>query len=112
MSLIRRFWWLVSFVRRVGGPKAAGILAKQAPQYFALFKRLLSDPRVPPHAKAVLLGAGAFAVSPLNLPAFLPLIGVVDELGIALMAGNYFFKQVPPDVLAEHKRAVGLSDAT
>ncbi len=108
MSLIRRFWWLVSFVRRAGGAKAAATLAKQAPQYFALFRRLLSDPRVPPKAKAILLGAGAFAVSPLNLPAFLPLIGVADDIGIALIAGNYFFMQVPPDVLAEHKRAVGL----
>jgi uncharacterized membrane protein YkvA (DUF1232 family) len=85
-------------------------LSRQAPLYFQLCRRLLLDKRVPKSAKAVLLGAGAFAVSPINLPNFIPFVGLIDDIGIALFAWNYFLKQVPPDVLSEHRAAVGLKE--
>ncbi len=91
--------------RRAGGWRA---LAAEGPKQIALFKRLLADPRVPAPAKAVLAGAVAFAVSPLNFPQYIPVIGALDDIGIALLAINFFLKRVPPSVLAEHRSAVGL----
>lgn len=97
--------------RRVGGLKAARQLATDAPKQIALFRLLLTDPRVPVSAKAILVAAAAFAVSPFNLPNYIPVLGALDDIGIALFAGNYFLKQVPPSVLAEHRQKVGLSDS-
>lgn len=68
MSTLRRLWAMVRFFRRVGGVEGMKAIAKNAPKYAHLCKRLLADKRVPASAKAVLMGAGAFAISPLNLP--------------------------------------------
>ena len=79
-----------------------------APKQIALVGRLLGDNRVPSVAKAIVVGAGLFAVSPLNAPGWLPVIGVADDLGIALIALNLFYKLVPAEILSEHRQAVGL----
>ena len=51
-----------------------------------------------------------FAVSPLNVPQYIPILGQLDDIGIALLAGSFFLKQVPMQVLAEHRHVVGLRD--
>ena len=110
MNLFRQIWRTVRMLRRVGGWRAARRLAVDGPKYVPMFLRLLRDPRVPAPAKAVLVGGLAFAVSPLNVPNFVPVIGPLDDLGIALFVGNFFLTRVPPGVLAEHRHAVGLSE--
>lgn len=106
MTLIKQLWRFINMARRVGGWQA---VTTQAPKQIALFRLLLADPRVPPIAKAVLVGAVAFAVSPLNIPNYIPVLGALDDIGIALFAINFFLKQVPAPVLAEHRQRVGLS---
>ncbi len=108
MNLWKQIWRIVQMTRRVGGWRAAVTLVQSAPKQIQLFRRLLLDPRVPVLAKAVLVGALVFAVSPLNLPNFIPIVGALDDIGIALFASNFFLKQVPAHVLAEHRYAVGL----
>ncbi len=108
MNQLRRLWRVAQFVRREGGLKGAAKLAQSAPKYLALYRRLLADPRVPKSAKVALLGAAGFAVSPLNFPAFIPFIGALEENAIIALAHGYFMKQVPEDVLAVHRAAVGL----
>ena len=110
MNLWKQVWRMVQMTRRVGGWKAAVNLARSAPRQIGLFRRLLLDPRVPVLAKAVLVAALVFAVSPLNLPNFIPVVGALDDIGIALFAGNFFLKQVPAHVLAEHRHAIGLGE--
>ena len=110
MNLWKQIWRMIQMTRRVGGWKAAVTLVQSAPKQIQLFRRLLLDPRVPVLAKVVLVGAAAFAVSPLNLPSYIPVVGALDDIGIALFAGNFFLKQVPAPVLAEHRHAVGLGD--
>ena len=110
MNLWKQLWRIVQMTRRVGGLKAAQQLAQDAPKQLALFRLLLTDPRVPVSAKAVLIGAAVFAVSPLNIPNYIPVLGALDDIGIVLFAGNYFLKQVPASVLSEHRQTVGLSD--
>lgn len=110
MNTLRRLWSVARFIRRGGGLKATAKLAKAAPKYLALYRRLMADPRVPTSAKAVFVGAGAFALSPLNIPGFIPVIGALDDIGILLMAEGYLRKRVPAEVFAEHRAAVGLGD--
>ena len=111
MKLWKQVWRFIKMTRRVGGLKAAGQFAQSAPKQFALFRLLLTDPRVPVTAKAVLVGALLFAVSPLNIPQYIPILGALDDIGIVLFAGNFFLKQVPAHVLAEHRARVGLTDS-
>jgi uncharacterized membrane protein YkvA (DUF1232 family) len=109
-KLIKQAWRVYKITKRVGGMKAAASLVKDAPKWLTLMQRLMLDPRVPAPAKALLVGAGIFAVSPLNIPQYIPVIGALDDIGIILFAGTMFFKHVPEHVLAEHKHAVGLKD--
>lgn len=99
----------MDLLRRAGGVSGLKNLAADAPKYVALCQRLLGDNRVPASAKAVLLGAGAFAISPINIPSIIPVVGVLDDIGIALLAWGYFIKRVPASVLEEHKAVVGLA---
>jgi len=108
MNLWKQVLRVLQMTRRAGGWKAAVMLVQSAPKHLQLFRRLLLDPRVPVLPKVVLVGALVFAVSPLNLPNFIPIVGALDDIGIALFAGNFFLKQVPAHVLAEHRHAVGL----
>ena len=110
MNLWKQVLRIIRMSRRVGGWKAAGQLARDAPKQIALFRLLLTDARVPVTAKAVLVGALLFAVSPLNIPQYIPIIGALDDIGIVLFAGNFFLRQLPASVLAEHRHSVGLSD--
>ncbi len=109
MNLWKQVWRIVQMTRRVGGLKAAGQLASDAPKQITLFRLLLTDPRVPVSAKAILAAAVIFAISPFNLPNYIPILGALDDIGIVLFAGNYFLKQVPAEVLAEHRHTSGLS---
>lgn len=105
MNLAKQLWRLLSMTRRAGGWQG---LLQQGPKQVALFQRLLRDPRVPALAKAVLVGAAVFAISPLNFPQYIPIVGAMDDIGIALLAIKFFLGQVPQDVLSEHRQAVGL----
>jgi uncharacterized membrane protein YkvA (DUF1232 family) len=109
MGIVGNAWKTAKYVRRVGGVKAAATMVRDAPKYAQLYRRLFADERVPKSAKAVLVGAGVFAVSPLNIPNFIPVIGALDDLAIMMLANGYFMKKVPADLLAEHRQAVGLA---
>ena len=110
MKLLKQLWRLATMTRRVGGWKAAGRLAQDAPKYLALYRLLLTDTRVPVTAKAALAGALIFAVSPLNVPQYIPVIGALDDIGIFLLANSYFMRQVPAEVLATLRHQVGFSE--
>jgi uncharacterized membrane protein YkvA (DUF1232 family) len=111
MSLYKQAWKVVQMTRRVGGVKAAAKLVREGPKQITLFRNLFMDPRVPAAPKVVFLGAIGYAVSPLNfIPWWVPILGPLDDLGIALLAGSFFVKQIPRDLLAEHRHKVGLKD--
>src|SRR5579883_513051 len=110
-SLMGKFRQLVRIwkvTRRVGGPRAVFGFVRQAPQYALLVVRLLKDPRVSPFPKAVFLGTGIFAVSPLNLPEWIPVVGTLDDIGLAIFAITFLLNRIPADVMAEHRVALGL----
>lgn len=108
MILIKNIWRILMLARKGRGVRGTLAMIRTAPKQVALIGRLLKDARVPAIAKALFVGAGIFAVSPMNVPGWVPVIGAFDDLGIGLLAINIFFRMIPDDLVSEHKQAIGL----
>lgn len=74
------------------------------PNFVKLYWRLFWDPRVPLRAKAIIVVAAIYFVSPLDLIPNLiyPLLGTIDDLVIAWAALRWFILLCPSDVVQEH----------
>jgi uncharacterized membrane protein YkvA (DUF1232 family) len=84
-------WW-----RRIGGWR--GILADGL-----LAWRLLRDRRVPGMPKLLFPLYLLYFFSPINLPfQWIPFLGQVDDLGLALLAVTTFLRLCPAPLVAEH----------
>jgi len=73
-----------------------------------LIFRLMGDKRVSALAKLIPVGAFAYLLFPADLAPniALPVIGVLDDAAI-LWLGSYVFTELcPPDVVAEHMKAL------
>ena len=83
----------------------AGLLQELAgflPSSVTLARRLRADPRVPWQAKAAVVVAGLWVLSPVDLlPEFLPVIGPLDDVVVVALALRYAARQVPREVLLE-----------
>jgi len=73
------------------------------PNFLRLYWRLFKDRRVPLRAKAILVAAVLYVLSPFDfVPELLsPLFGVVDDLGVIILAARWFISLCPPDVVQE-----------
>ena len=67
---------------------------------------LLRDERVPAAPKAALLGAVGVIVSPLDLPAWIPVIGELDMLALGVLAVKVFIEACPEELVHEHRAAL------
>jgi uncharacterized membrane protein YkvA (DUF1232 family) len=67
---------------------------------------LVRDERIAATHKAGLLGTLGFIVSPWDLPAWVPIIGQLDGLALSALAMRTFIHASPPDIVAEHERAL------
>src|SRR5712691_11740490 len=76
------------------------------PRHGKLAYCLLRDERVPAAPKAVLLGALVLIVSPIDLPAWVPLMGELDVLALGVLAVSTFIEACPEDVRREHEAAL------
>ena len=83
----------------------AGLLKDLAgflPACVTLARRLRADPRVPWQAKAAVVLAGLWVLSPIDLlPEFLPVIGPLDDVVVVALALRYAARRVPRAVLVE-----------
>jgi uncharacterized membrane protein YkvA (DUF1232 family) len=83
----------------------AGLLRDLAgflPACVTLVRRLRADPRVPWQAKAAVVVAGLWVLSPVDLlPEFLPVIGPLDDVVVVALALRYAARRVPREVLVE-----------
>ena len=83
----------------------AGLLKDLAgflPACVTLVRRLRADPRVPWQAKAAVVVAGLWVLSPIDLlPEFLPVIGPLDDVVVVALALRYAARRVPREVLVE-----------
>jgi uncharacterized membrane protein YkvA (DUF1232 family) len=69
--------------------------------------RLLREPAVPVYLKALPFAALAYVLSPLDfLPDFIPIIGQLDDLGIAILGLKVFLRLAPSDAIAFHREAI------
>jgi uncharacterized membrane protein YkvA (DUF1232 family) len=77
-------------------------LAGFLPACITLARRLRADPRVPFKAKAAVVLAGLWVLSPVDLlPEFLPVIGPLDDVVVVALALRYAARRVPREVLLE-----------
>ncbi|TMC00782.1 MAG: hypothetical protein E6J40_01350 [Chloroflexi bacterium] len=78
----------------------------EVPRHGKLAYCLLRDPRVPAAPKAAVLGALALIVSPIDFPAWVPVLGELDMLALAVLAVKTFVEACPEDVRREHEEAL------
>lgn len=70
------------------------------------------DPRVPAHAKVFAALVAGYALSPIDLiPDFIPILGYLDDLALVPIGIWAALKLIPPDILAEHRRAASVAEA-
>jgi uncharacterized membrane protein YkvA (DUF1232 family) len=84
-------------------PSMFRVLMEQA----RLAVRLMRDPAVPALLKGIPVFAGVYLISPIDaLPDLLPVIGQVDDIGVALLALGLFLKLCPPVLVTHHRAAL------
>jgi uncharacterized membrane protein YkvA (DUF1232 family) len=76
------------------------------PRHGKLAYCLLRDERVPAAPKGVLLAAVVLIVSPIDFPAWVPLLGELDMLALGVLAVKTFIEACPEDVRREHEEAL------
>jgi uncharacterized membrane protein YkvA (DUF1232 family) len=73
------------------------------PRLVVLLGKLVADPEVPALEKAILAGAVAYVVSPLDLiPDFIPVLGQIDDLYLVALVLLRFVNRAGETKLREH----------
>ncbi len=81
-------------------------LLVDVPRHGKLAYCLLRDERVPAAPKAMLLGALGVIVSPIDLPAWIPVVGELDMVALGILAVETFVEACPEDICREHLAAL------
>lgn len=77
--------------------------ARVLPNLLKLIGRLLADPRVPRRSKLVVALAVGYIASPIDLvPEFIPLLGVADDVLLAVFVINHLIHAAGQEVVLEH----------
>ncbi|MGY1855976.1 YkvA family protein [Modestobacter sp. SYSU DS0290] len=95
-------WAVLVLLARRLPPGTARELARFLPACVTAVRRLRRHPAVPRRAKAALVVAGLWVLSPIDLiPEFLPVIGPLDDVVVVALALRYAARRVPRDVLLD-----------
>jgi uncharacterized membrane protein YkvA (DUF1232 family) len=78
----------------------------EVPRHGKLAYCLLRDPRVPAGPKAAVLGALALIVSPIDFPAWIPVLGELDMFALTVLAVKTFIEACPEEIRSEHEAAL------
>lgn len=81
-------------------------LLMDVPKYGKLAYCLLRDPRVPRAPKIALLGSLGVIASPLDFPAWIPVVGELDVLALGILAVKVFVDACPQEVVRDHEAAL------
>jgi uncharacterized membrane protein YkvA (DUF1232 family) len=81
-------------------------LLVDVPRHGKLAYCLLRDDRVPAAPKAVLLAALGLIVSPIDFPAWIPVLGEFDMLALGILAVETFIEACPEALREEHRAAI------
>jgi len=102
IALLITSWALLVLLARRLPPGLLRDLVAFLPACVTVARRLRRDPRVPLRAKIVVGIAALWVLSPIDLiPEFLPVIGPLDDIVVAVLALRYAARQVPRGVLFE-----------
>lgn len=99
-------------MRPVPGAEGGGLagVLRRAPAYARLVSALARDPAVPPGRRALLLLAGGYSVSPVDaIPAFVPVLGQLDDLLVLLAGIRAALGGLPEAARRAHLERVGLT---
>ena len=84
----------------------AKTLLVDVPRHGKLAYCLLRDDRIPVAPKAVLLGVLGVIVSPIDFPAWIPVLGELDMLALGILAVETFIEACPEEIRREHEAAL------
>jgi uncharacterized membrane protein YkvA (DUF1232 family) len=84
----------------------AKTLLLDVPRHGKLAYCLLRDRRVSRRSKLALLAALGLIVSPIDFPAWIPVLGEFDMLALAILAVETFVEAVPDEIRREHEEAL------
>lgn len=88
---------------RAGRRGDAAALARFIPDCLVLFRRLLTDPRVPWPRKAAVAATIAYLATPFDLvPDFIPLAGQLDDAVIVALALRGLLRGAGESLVREH----------
>ena len=94
---------LVGMLAVFGRKAEARALARFVPDCVVLFRRLLSDPRIPRGRKLLLVGLIAYLSMPFDLvPDFIPVAGQLDDAIIVALVLRTVLRAAGADVIREH----------
>jgi len=83
----------------------------EVPRNAKLAYCLLRDPRVPAAPKAALVAALALIVSPVDVPAWIPVAGELDALALGVLAVKVFIEACPEPLVQEQRAAIKRKDS-
>ena len=83
----------------------------EVPRNAKLAYCLLRDPRVPVAPKAALVAALALFVSPVDVPAWIPVVGEPDALALGVLAVKVFIEACPEPLVHEQREAIKRKDS-
>ena len=93
---------LIAVLLLLGRGHDARELARFVPDCLVLFRRLLSEPRVPRRHKFLLAATVGYLAMPFDLiPDFIPVIGQIDDAMLAALALAYVAKAAGSGVIEE-----------
>jgi uncharacterized membrane protein YkvA (DUF1232 family) len=78
----------------------------EVPMHAKLAYCLVRDERIPVAPKAAVLGALALIVSPIDFPAWIPVIGELDMLALGILAVKTFVDACPEEVVADNRAKI------
>ncbi len=82
---------------------------RRLPAYTRLAAGLLRERELRPRHKALLVGGVAYLLSPIDLiPGFIPILGQLDDLAVALWTLRRVLRALPADIATRHLHAHGL----
>ena len=82
------------------------VLLSDVPKHGKLAYCLLRDERIPAAPKAALLGSLGLIFSPVDFPAWIPVLGELDMLALAILAVKVFVDACPDAIVKEHEEAL------
>ena len=102
-ALLLVYTGLVAGLVAFGRKPEARALARFVPDCLVLFRRLLSDPRVPRSRKVLLLAIVGYLAMPFDLvPDFIPVAGQLDDAILAGLVLRVLLRSVGAELIREH----------